>query len=74
MQIQDTLTPNPNIIMEETTMITVLCPVCGNRETVEIENSCLSEIEIIMGELHNPGACPDCQNAGYHSQNLNCFL
>lgn len=74
MQMIDILRPNPNICLEDTTNVVVICPECGDREWIEIENSCLSEIEIITGEMANPGPCPDCQNTGYHSQNLNCFM
>ncbi len=68
MDVIDILWPNPNIITEETTMVAVICPYCGDREMAEIESSCLSPLEIITGELHNPGACPDCQDSNY----LNC--
>jgi len=70
MEMIDIIRPNPNIILEETTTVSVTCPCCGDIERVEIENSCLSEMEIILEELNNPELCGDCQNFQYqYSEN-----
>lgn len=74
MDMIDIIQPNPDINPYETTRISVTCPNCGEIEWAEIENFALTPLELITGELDNPGPCHDCQDGGYRDQNLNCFI
>ena len=70
MEMIDIMRPNPDIILEDTTKIAIVCPVCGEREMVDIENFALTPLEIITGEIDNPGPCMDCQDQEYYTKKI----